>query len=139
MTDLYDIVNNYNLRRSIVDYDMSVGSDGILPDERILSDNVPFHSANGISSLITEGRFKDWHMPVLDIDMDCCVVPSTTPGHHHLIIANPMRQLAYLRLLNSLAHYGIIEPGFAGAAEKRGSSWIRTPWTSKNTAKGTPK
>ena len=140
---LQQFVEQYGLQTAVVDYDISVGSDGVLPDERIIRDNVPFSEATGISSRITSGpkslrfngepRTEDQmlHLPVLDIDLDAVLVSSSTPGHHHLIINKPMNKQQYLGLLDALARFGIVQPGYAGAAHRRKGSWIRTPGTEK--------
>jgi hypothetical protein len=93
--------------------------------------------ANSISSEMVRNDpesiedFRGWHIPVLDLDFDAALIPSTTPGHFHLILDKPMSWDDYRRLLDVLGDVGILEPGFVGASKRRKSSWIRTPWTRK--------
>jgi hypothetical protein len=71
------------------------------------------------------------HRPVLDIDLPAQLIPSTTPGHYHLYldVALPWRQ--YRELLETLAHCGIIQPGYASASIERGYTRVRLPWVAK--------
>jgi hypothetical protein len=74
------------------------------------------------------------HMPVLDIDFPCELIPSSTPGHFHLLIDRPMEWSQYKQLLNALANAGIIEYGYAKASLNHGGSFIRKPGIHKATA-----
>lgn len=131
MTDFYDMVHKYSLRKAIVDFDQSRSSSDPTQQERIRSENIQYHEANAISSLIIDGPNKGLHLPVLDIDLDCCVVPSSTPGNHHLVIGKPMTFEDYTELMAILRDVEILEPGYVAAAERRKETWIRTPWTRK--------
>lgn len=101
----------------------------------------PLSDSNIVGSICT-GTF-DWsetefpdrqlHRPVLDIDLPLWVSESTTPNHYHLIIDKEMTWTQYKKLLDVMEEVGILEPGFVSAAEARGASWIRTPWTIKET------
>jgi hypothetical protein len=74
------------------------------------------------------------HRPVIDIDLPCKLVPSTTPGHFHLYIDKVIPSDAYFDLLDTLAEVGIVEKGFARAARVRGYSAARLPWVKKEPA-----
>lgn len=71
------------------------------------------------------------HRPVIDIDLPVKVVPSSTPGHHHLFIDAPMEWATYLNLLDAMAAAGIVEPGYVTATRERGYSTVRLPWVRK--------
>jgi hypothetical protein len=71
------------------------------------------------------------HAPVLDIDVPCSLVPSSTPGHYHLFIDQPMAWKKYKHLLQALASAGIIEEGFCKASVMQGHSTVRVPWVKK--------
>ncbi|AYR00953.1 hypothetical protein PP636_gp18 [Arthrobacter phage Hestia] len=71
------------------------------------------------------------HRPVLDIDMPAALIPSSTPGHHHLYIDRPMTLRQYERLLNVLAEVGIVERGYVSASLDRGYTSVRLPWVKK--------
>jgi hypothetical protein len=90
---------------------------------------VPLEKANVISS--SSGTSGLWHMPVLDIDHECLLIDSTTPGHHHLIIRKCLSWPDYERLLKVLAEVGILEHGYVGVSINRKSTWIRVPWARK--------
>jgi hypothetical protein len=71
------------------------------------------------------------HRPVLDIDLGAQLLPSTTPGHYHLLIDRPMIWSRYLDLLDALVKAGIVEPGYVQAARARGHTAVRVPWLRK--------
>jgi len=71
------------------------------------------------------------HAPVIDLDIPCILLDSSTPGHHHLIIDKEISWSAYLKVLGALADAGLVEDGYRDASEKRGYSAIRLPWVKK--------
>jgi hypothetical protein len=81
--------------------------------------------ANLISSEIKDGN--GWHMPVIDIDYEAHLQPSSTSGHYHLYLQIPIDKEKYLRALEAMAEAGMIEPGFAKLARERGASFVRKP------------
>ena len=103
--------------------------------EAIIQDDVPLEEANLLTSRHKHGRAKaggkGMHRIVLDIDMDAALIPSTTPGHHHLIIDKVLPWDEYEKLLNALADAGIIQKGYAGASIAKGYTAIRPPWEKK--------
>jgi hypothetical protein len=68
---------------------------------------------------------------VLHTNRDIALVPSSTRGHHHLIMALDMPWDKYIDLLSQLAAAGVIEDGYAKGAKARGFSGIRPPWVHK--------
>ena len=72
-----------------------------------------------------------FHTPVLDIDVPAMLVPSSTPGNHHLYIDVPMTWSQYKRLLNVMCEVGILEPGYVNASKERGFTAVRLPWIRK--------
>lgn len=82
--------------------------------------------------------FGGLHRPVLDIDMPVKVLPSSTPGHHHLLIDKEMTWQQYAYLLDALVAVGLIEPGYRDASVERGWSCVRLPWVRKNDPTNTP-
>lgn len=103
---------------------------------KILADNVPLIVANSVGSRIISGGNKFMghyagHKPVLDLDMDVMLLPSSTPGHHHLYIDHAIPWNEYSLLLNVLEHVGILQPGYVRASHARRESFLRTPWTRK--------
>lgn len=75
------------------------------------------------------------HRPVLDIDFPVSVIPSSTPGHHHLYIDKPMEWTRYQLLLEALADAGVIEQGYANVSIARGYTSVRLPWVKKQNKK----
>lgn len=87
-------------------------------------------TANAISSHVVGN--EDLHLPVLDIDYEAALVPSSTPGHYHLFLDKPVAWDDYVDLLNALAACDIIEPGYASAAIARGATYVRKPGVRKH-------
>lgn len=101
-------------------------------DERLVTGKVDH--ANLLTSELDTSAFPGMpamHRPVLDIDWDVTLLPSTTTGHHHLLINRAITWDQYRALLTALATAGIIEEGFAGASQARGYSAVRLPWVKK--------
>jgi hypothetical protein len=67
----------------------------------------------------------------LDPICDYALIPSTTPGHYHLILDVNLPWPKYGRLLLLLADAGIIERGYAKASIQKQFSAIRPPWIKK--------
>ena len=80
------------------------------------------------------GKEVEIHMPTLDIDFPCELIPSSTPGHFHLLIDKAMYWTQYVQLLEALAAAGVIEYGYAKASIAHGGSYIRKPGVHKLTA-----
>ena len=94
-------------------------------ERRVVVDN-PMH-ANLIGSLCRDGM----HRPVLDIDLPCQLLPSSTPGHFHLYIDLPLDPGPYMELLQALADAGVVSRFYAEAAVHRGQTFVRPPWVKK--------
>lgn len=89
-----------------------------------LNDPDDDHPANLVSSLCTDGK----HRPALDIDVPVEVVPSSTPGHHHLYFPTiTLTWGRYATLLGNLAEVGIIESAYHLASLSRHQSLLRPP------------
>lgn len=76
---------------------------------------------NLISSLTTTGH----HAPVLDIDVPARLVPSSTPGHHHLYIDVECSWEDYEVLLRAMERCGILEAGYVSASIERRMTSVR--------------
>lgn len=104
--------------------------------------SVPAGEGNLVSSLTGHDKngndlgdafdyYRSTHKPVLDVDLPCALVPSTTPGHFHLYIDKEMPWNDYIQLLDILAWLGIVEPGYVNAAKSRGATFVRAPGVKK--------
>lgn len=95
----------------------------------------PISTADISESNVVTSRLRanDHHKVVIDLDMDAVLLPSSTPGHHHLIVDKTMPWADYKKLLGSLRDAGLIQEGYYKASINRGASVIRTPWTKKET------
>lgn len=74
---------------------------------------------------------ENWHRPVLDLDLDAKLLPSSTSGHFHLFIDKPMEWDKYVALLEALADAEILELGYVKASIERGHTAVRLPWVRK--------
>ncbi len=83
--------------------------------------------ANLVSSLCEDGM----HRPVIDIDMPCRLVPSTTSGHFHLYIEWPMTWERYEALLEALEKAGVISSNYLKYSKIRGATFCRPEWVKK--------
>lgn len=92
-------------------------------------------AANVMTSQVA-GR-PEAHKIVLDIDLPCRLIPSSTPEHYHLIIDTEMSWNSYHTLLTILGVLGVLEPGYVSASIERGYTCVRLPWIKKGDTNGT--
>jgi hypothetical protein len=85
------------------------------------------NQANLIGSLDLDSVVKAQHYPVIDIDHDAYLLPSSTPGHHHLYIQHAVPHDEYLAMLDAMAAAGIVEEGFVNSARRRGQTYAIKP------------
>jgi hypothetical protein len=102
--------------------------------------------ANVVSSLIEEtehdvvgddpwfGSLGRQHALLLDLDVPAHLVPSSTPGNHHLYVDVRIPEEKYFELLNLLAECGVIQVGYAVSSIAKGGSCLRLPWVKKEAA-----
>lgn len=83
--------------------------------------------ANLIGSLGENGM----HYPVIDLDVEIAVVPSSTEGHYHLYINHPLNWNQYNHLLHALKAVGLIQPNWFKTANHEKCSFVRPPWVKK--------
>lgn len=74
---------------------------------------------------------ETYHRPVLDLDFDAHLAPSTSADHHHLYLDKVLTWSDYVKLLNVLAEVGLIEPGYRDASIAREFTAVRLPWVAK--------
>lgn len=74
---------------------------------------------------------ETFHRPVLDLDFDAALFPSTSADHHHLYLDKVLPWSDYVKLLDVLAEVGIIEPGYRDASIAREFTSVRLPWITK--------
>ena len=99
----------------------------------------PIDEADVICSDLPNTRLGsefDLHMPVIDLDLPCKLVPSGTPGHFHLYIDQPIPFALYRKMLDAMAEAGVVQWGFADATSKRGYGSVRHPDRPKVAGRG---
>lgn len=71
------------------------------------------------------------HLPIIDLDFPHQYVPSTTPGHGHLLLNVPISPLRWTLLMLGLYAGGVIELGFLVWSLRRGANFARLPGVKK--------
>lgn len=81
------------------------------------------------ANLISSRIITDLHVPVLDIDFECRLVPSSRKGHYHLYLdgLQPLEWEDYEKLLEALAAAHIIGPGWLHHSKQRQMTVVRRP------------
>lgn len=74
---------------------------------------------------ITYRDTKEWHAPVIDLDMPCRLLPSSTPEHYHLYIDQTVEWENYAKLLKALRDCHFISYGYYQAAMKHKETYVR--------------
>lgn len=74
---------------------------------------------------------ETFHRPVLDLDFDAHLFPSSSADHHHLYLDKVLTWTQYVKLLDVLAEVGIIEQGYRDASVAREFTSVRLPWIAK--------
>lgn len=111
-------------------YSKNVAKNNPQPDYK----ETPKETKEATSNLIGSLTDKGTHMPVLDIDFPCELVPSSTEGHYHLYINREMTWPQYQDLLEALSVSGVIEDGYYRAAIHQGGTFVRKPGIKKSEA-----
>lgn len=73
----------------------------------------------------------DRHMPAIDIDHPCVLVPSSTPGHFHLYIDKVLTGDEYEVLLGAMVDCGIVQRPWADRLGIDGATVLRLPHVKK--------
>ena len=87
--------------------------------------------AEAISSRTMHSTGQVWHRPMIDLDMEAAIVPSSTAGHCHLYINKELSWDDYEKLLTVMAEVGLVELGYVAASRKRQCTFLRLPWIRK--------
>jgi hypothetical protein len=104
------------------------GNDGRTPHHQLAG-------AEAMGSLIHDGGpdpDSKEHVFVLDLDHKAVLIPSSTSGHHHLIVNHTVMQDDYFKALDVLCEIGLVEEGYRDASKIRGEAFLRLPWIRKH-------
>lgn len=85
----------------------------------------------GNANLLGSMRDDGMHCPVIDIDIPCRYVPSTTPGHGHLYIDHPMTWKSFKAIMRAMENAGVVQSGYRKYSEQRGQAFVRPQWVKK--------
>lgn len=78
-------------------------------------------------------RRESLHVIAIDLDHEAALIPSSTPGHHHLVIDHKLCWSDYLKVLTVLAEVGVIQDRYLAASKARRETFLRLPWIGKGT------
>ena len=92
---------------------------------------VPERLANLVSSEIGEINGVKYHYPLLDIDFEASLIPSSTPGHYHLYLKKPLKHEDYVALLRLLHKVDIVQNGIVRQIVEDGCTTLRLPHVKK--------
>lgn len=126
-----NFLKNRKLYRNTVPLKQNSGEPVLLVGEDL-------HEVEAIedATLVSSFPAGDWgmgdcHLPVLDLDYEAHLEPSSTIGHYHLYLDRFVEHGKYMKLLEALADCGLIERGYNDAAQKRGATFVRVPGVRK--------
>lgn len=88
---------------------------------------------NGLSTL-HENPARTQHSIVLDIDVPCELVRSSSGGNSHLYIDARASWDAIEVMLDALQAVGVLQPGYVAASKARKFTAVRLPWVHKRDA-----
>ena len=92
------------------------------PEGKFVDD---YDEANLITSKVIIAN-KEFHKPILDLDFECYLIPSS-PGRNHLYINKAFSPENYLKLLEIMTSMGLIGYGNLKQHKKLGMSCARLP------------
>lgn len=121
-------IENKPLIVSLIQYRQKKNRTQIAPERSDVQPNL-------ISSRTTDGR----QMPIIDLDFDFHIVPSSTPGHVHLFLDHPMSRTRFTVLMLALWFSGAVEMGYAVWSLRRGGNFVRLPEIEKQPGAETDK
>lgn len=91
--------------------------------------------ANLISSKTTTGKQK----PIIDLDFEFEIKPSSTPGHYHLYLNHEISNTRFVVLMAALWFSGVVEMGYAVWSIRRMGNFVRPPGIKKQPGEETTK
>lgn len=89
-----------------------------------------------LSTLVSSNSVADpdTHYPIIDLDLPCRLVPSSTSGHFHLYIDAPVGRKRYRELLEALCNADLISEGIILQFDRLNGTFARQPWIAKEGA-----
>ena len=130
MQNIRDLILNRALRQAPDEH--AIGDDSSGDIGEIYPPINSIEQANIVTSALSNNKGPfNFHYPILDIDYDAHLVPSSTEGHYHLYLNMPVPWRQYKKVLRAMKDAGLIQDGFYRAAIKRGFTSARLPWIKK--------
>lgn len=86
----------------------------------------------GAGNLISSQLQSGGHSPILDLDFEAKLIPSSTPGRYHLYLDGvEMTDSEYQMLIECLVRVGVLEKGILRQYREKGGTFARPPWITK--------
>ena len=96
-------------------------------DEDQKYEDAGLYDANLVTSEVMDGV----HIPLIDLDMECALIESSTHGHNHLYINKSMPFEDLIKLLEVMVEVGLVQKGFLEGSRQRGAASLRLPHVKK--------
>jgi hypothetical protein len=129
MEAIKDALGERILHRTAQALDNPCGSEADLGE---FDDPEYLEASHKNATLVTSKLPNGNHMPAIDIDHECMLIPSSRPGKYHLYINVEMTRKQYFSLLNAMVMAGVVEAGYYAHALRRGRSFLRYPGVTKH-------
>jgi hypothetical protein len=91
------------------------------PEQANLISSHAFTSVDGVT----------YHYPMIDLDLNAALIPSSTEGHFHLYLNRTISHDKYRKMLEAMVEAGIVQKGILGQFDKYGSTTLRLPHIKK--------
>lgn len=100
-------------------------------DQQVKVESEPSDALLIGSQKMSEDEKNPKYRLFLDLDINAVLLPSSSEGHHHLIVDANLTKEQHDKVLDVLSEVGIIQRGFAlGGRDVSGAS-LRLPWVVK--------
>lgn len=83
--------------------------------------------SNLVSSELQGVDVEGVHMPILDLDFPCELIPSSSAGHFHFYMYKECTWPQYMAVLTAMAAAGLIEVNYVQASIARRATFVRKP------------
>ena len=118
--------------RELYRTDRPIAKDSADPDWREPERTRATHDNATLVSSKIDVPGMDIHLPVIDLDVEAHLVPSSTPGHTHLYINYLVPWEKYVTMLEAMADCGIVQRNYVKHSIRRDATMVRYPGVTKD-------
>lgn len=98
------------------------------PEDR---DHIPTENLDEANVISSKVKGTTRHKVIIDLDFDAALLPSSTPGHHHLYLDKELTAPQMEQLIYCLYEVGIIAQGNINQWHRFKALFLRLPWIKK--------